>query len=428
MVYTYCDESGVLCQVPLVSYTEIAHMRRHILFFITLVFLFVSVPVPVSAQTPTMAPQKIRALAACLREKKFVMHGESECSACAIQRSYFGSFFPEVPYISCDKERALCDKKNIHAYPTWEDAAGKQYKGAIPLPILEDLAGCKKSPESSQSASLLDSVLEPFAGTIQTIGVRTQVQSIQTRDLVAAFLAGFFSFFAPCLLPLLPAYFSVITGYTFAELYGLTFEKIRKRVFLSSLFFVGGFTIVYTALGATGSIVGIILSDYLPLLLRVSGLFLIALGIVQTGLIHISALRFDYAWKIQQRMAKLGYLSAVITGIAAGLSWIPCVGPLLSSVLLLSARSQSVAHGVLLLFIYAAGLTIPFLLAGLFFPKIVAAYQEKRRLFHAFSVTAGLFMIAFGIILVMGQYRVYLETYKDVTTGMLRFFSTKSLW
>lgn len=234
-------------------------------------------------------------------------------------------------------------------------------------------------------------------------------------QVIASYLAGLISFFAPCCLPLFPSYFSVISGFTFADLYGLDFSKIRLRVFASSLFFITGFSLVYTILGATSSIVGQILYIYLPLFLRLSGLFLIGLGLIQLGVGKMGTFRFDFAWNIQRRLIHLGYVTALATGVAAGLSWIPCIGPLLTPILLLSARSQTAFQGALLLFIYSMGLTLPFLLGGLFFPSLSKKLEQHRQVFHRLSQVAGVFLILFGVVLISGKYVFFIQKFYQIT-------------
>src|SRR3989338_4344165 len=113
------------------------------LVFLIASAIFLITPQTVHAQSETtVEPGK---LARCLSENRFSMYGRGGCSACALEKSYFGESFAQVRYVECDltpENRAVCDQKGITAYPTWEDAAGKQYKGAIPLDKLAELAGC----------------------------------------------------------------------------------------------------------------------------------------------------------------------------------------------------------------------------------------------------------------------------------------------
>ncbi|MBI3443103.1 sulfite exporter TauE/SafE family protein [Candidatus Woesebacteria bacterium] len=238
------------------------------------------------------------------------------------------------------------------------------------------------------------------------------------QSILAAFSAGLISFFAPCLVPLFPSYFSTITGFTFSELYGLDFSRIRRRVFISSIFFTLGFTLIFTLLGATGSIVGQLFNQYFNIFLRLSGLFLIFLGFIQIGVWKTDAFQYDFAWKIQKRLSHMGYLTALVTGVSSALSWIPCIGPLLSPILLMAGEGKTVAWGASLLFIFSLGLTLPFLLAGLFFPAIACNLQQQRQLFHRMSVAAGVFLIFFGIILVLDQYRPALTIFNLIVESL----------
>src|SRR3989338_9064306 len=113
------------------------------LVFLIVAAVFLITPQTVQAQKGSaVEPGK---LARCLSDNRFTMYGRGGCSACALEKSYFGESFAQVPYVECDlneSNKAICDSKGISAYPTWEDAAGKQYKGAIPLDKLAELAGC----------------------------------------------------------------------------------------------------------------------------------------------------------------------------------------------------------------------------------------------------------------------------------------------
>lgn len=238
---------------------------------------------------------------------------------------------------------------------------------------------------------------------------------ITSEHVIASFLAGLVSFFAPCLLPLFPTYFSVISGFTFSELYGLDFDRIKNRVFFSSLFFIAGFSLVFTMLGATGFLAGQLLEQFLPGLLRLSGLLLIGLGVVQLRLVNIELLRFDFAWRIQKRLTNLGFITAFATGVASALSWIPCVGPLLTPILLLAGESKTVVYGAVLLFIYSLGLTTPFFLAGLFFPRIASTLQKYRYAFHMLSMAAGFILIGFGGILLLDKYSQFTQIFNEVS-------------
>ena len=365
-------------------------------------------------------------LASCLTEKNWIMYGRAGCSACQAEKDYFGEAFSKVIYIDCTaniENRNLCQAKGIKAYPTWEGApAGapqgevQQYKGAIPLDILAGLSECTQALPSVNSSSefLDDSETGVYYGEkkiVPELKPRQKLQIDYLKEYGAIFVAGLLSFFAPCLIPLLPTYLSIISGYTFAELYGLEFTLLRGRVFRSALFFALGFAFVFTLLGATGSIIGQLISNFMPQLLLLSGLLLIILGLMQLGIIKMPAWEFDYAWVAQRRNAKLGFISATVTGIVSALCWIPCIGPVLAGILILAADSQSVLRGITYLLVYSLGVTSPFLLASLFFPKFFDIYRERRQVLRYFSIVSGFIIIAFGLVLILDKYGDFIELY-----------------
>lgn len=242
----------------------------------------------------------------------------------------------------------------------------------------------------------------------------------QNVSLVTAYIGGLVAFFSPCLIPLLPSYFSIITGYTFKDLYGLNFNRLRARIFLSSVFFVVGFSIVFSVMGMSSSLIGAFLLTYNTLFARIGGALLILLGLMQLGVFHFEFLQFDYAWNVQRKLARLGYITAFITGVTFAFIWIPCIGAVLGAILLIASTSQSGMDGFLLLMSFSLGIGTPFLLLGLFFPTVFAFFQTKKKLFHYLSIIAGIIMVCFGIILLFGYYSFFFQLVAELTAALYR--------
>lgn len=236
------------------------------------------------------------------------------------------------------------------------------------------------------------------------------------------YVAGLLSFFSPCLVPLLPSYFSMITGFTFKDLYGLNDKDVKMRMFVSSVLFVVGFTIVYAILGATGTFIGKFIQKNINLLIQVSGLFLIVLGLIQLGVIHFKNLQYDFAWNVQKRLAHLGYASALITGIACALIWIPCVGQILTAVLIVASKETTALKGLVMLVVFSLGLGTPFLVLGLFFPSIYPLIQKYRKGFYIANKGTGVLMVLFGILLLINQYQIFIDLMKEATEFILNLF------
>ena len=197
-------------------------------------------------------------------------------------------------------------------------------------------------------------------------------------------------------------------------MYGLNFSKLRRRFFISGLFFTLGFAIVYSLFGAVASTIGQLIQTNLPILLKISGVLFVVFGLVQLGVIKLKSLRFDYAWNVQRRLTGLGYITSTSIGVVSALVWIPCIGGILGAILLLAGRADSVAQGVFTLFIYALGIGTPFIIISLFFPQTMSFLQKHRSQLHIFSTIAGLIMIIFGIILILDRYQEYIALFETI--------------
>src|SRR5216110_535157 len=163
--------------------------------------------------------------------------------------------------------------------------------------------------------------------------------------LIAAFVAGLFSFLSPCVLPLVPGYVSLISGAGVEELKSQEAQLLRK-VMLNSIGFILGFSVVFITLGAISTEVGQVLARYKSLLAQVAGVVIILFGLHLTGLLKIRALYSD------KRMHNVKGGStpwgAFVIGFAFAFGWTPCVGPILAVILSFAATQDSVMRGILL--------------------------------------------------------------------------------
>lgn len=217
---------------------------------------------------------------------------------------------------------------------------------------------------------------------------------------VAAFLValagGAASFLSPCVLPLLPAYLSFVSGLSVEEL-----QKGDRRVVLSTMAFVLGFSFVFTALGAGFSFAGVLVANQRALQI-VSGALLIVLGAVIAGLTLPGFMQRD----VRPLLGKVprGPAGAFIMGVAFAFGWTPCVGPVLASILTMAASGSDPAAGALLLFVYSLGLGIPFLVAGFFVGRALRAFSRVRRHLRVIQIVCGVILVLYGALLIGGQF------------------------
>ena len=224
----------------------------------------------------------------------------------------------------------------------------------------------------------------------------------QTVSYGAAFIAGLLSFLSPCVLPLIPAYFTFITGYSIEELTDDPNTRIRAEVFLSTLFFVCGFSVIFILMGASASFIGGVVTLYRDYIRIIGGLLIIILGIHMTGLIRFRRLDVEKRFHLQNKPLHL--LGTFIVGMAFGAGWSPCIGPLLGSILIIAGGRETVWQGISLLAVYAAGLALPFLLLSLFIEFLIGFIRRAAVTLRYVNVVAGGILIIVGFLLLTDNF------------------------
>jgi cytochrome c-type biogenesis protein len=213
---------------------------------------------------------------------------------------------------------------------------------------------------------------------------------------LAAFAAGFISFISPCVLPIVPGYLSFISGVSIDQMKEKKSASVRK-VFISSLFFVMGFSIVFITLGASATAVSAFLKDYLGIITKIAGVLIIILGIHYIGIYKIKWL--NYEKRFQVRSQKLSLLSAFAMGFAFAFGWTPCIGPILAGILAIAATQETVWRGIILLAFYSAGLALPFLIASLLFNLFVSFSSVIKKYFRVVEIVGGVLLLVVGILI-----------------------------
>ena len=219
---------------------------------------------------------------------------------------------------------------------------------------------------------------------------------------VAVFLQGLFSFFSPCVLPLLPVYFGYLSGGTAERDPDGSMHFGRGKVIVNTLFFVFGISIAFFLLGLGASAVGSSLIKQQKLIMRAGGAVMILFGLYQSGLLG----QWGFMVKERRLPFHVGSLAAsplmaFVFGFVFSFAWTPCVGPMLSSVLILAAAEPE--KGMVMIMLYTLGFVIPFLLLGMFSETVLNLFKKHKGVM-AFTVKAGgVLMIALGLLLFTGQ-------------------------
>lgn len=225
--------------------------------------------------------------------------------------------------------------------------------------------------------------------------------------ILTAFVAGFLSFVAPCTLVLVPIFVAYLAGITISNTDELGQAQHRWPVFLNTVSFVMGFTLIFVLLGASLGAISDQLSDSGVWLARGGGTVIIVFGLVSMGLLKIPFLMQERTFvKFPGRNIK--YVGSFVVGSTMGVGWIPCVGPILGSIFVLAGTGGSVAQGSLLLLSYSLGMMLPFLAFGLFAGWGTRFIREHGHLFRYSGYAAGAMLIVLGII-------VFTDNLQDIT-------------
>ncbi|WP_206880169.1 cytochrome c biogenesis protein CcdA [Alicyclobacillus mali (ex Roth et al. 2021)] len=211
-----------------------------------------------------------------------------------------------------------------------------------------------------------------------------------------SFAAGLVSFFSPCVLPLYPSYLSYLSGVSLHSVDErlLTWDA-RMRVVAHALFFMLGFSAIFFALGLSASSLGRVFIQYRGVIRVAGGLLVTGMGLVLAGILKPAWLMRE--WKLFGRARKFGYISSFFVGLTFAAGWTPCIGPILSSVLVLAATHA--ALGIPLMVAYVAGFSIPFLaIAGGF--ASLGRLRSLARYSAWISRVSGYLLVFLGVLLV----------------------------
>jgi cytochrome c-type biogenesis protein len=232
--------------------------------------------------------------------------------------------------------------------------------------------------------------------------------------LLAAFGAGILSFISPCVLPLIPGYLSYISGLSLDEMRGTPGRgaavavavppHVRRRVLLSSLAFILGFSLVFVALGASASAIGHFVLAKKTLFSRIAGAVIVVFGLHTMGILRIEWLYQEK--RVQTQRKPGGPFGALLVGIAFAFGWTPCIGPILAGILAIAATRNGVGAGVRLLAAYSLGLGVPFFATALAINRFFGAMARIRRHYHAIELVSGALLVIIGLLIFSDRFTI----------------------
>ena len=232
-----------------------------------------------------------------------------------------------------------------------------------------------------------------------------QVTANGTEITIAiALFYGALSFISPCVLPLLPGYLSLMSGYSIKDLQ--EGKSSAWRMAGVTLLFITGFTLVFVALGASATALGGFFRQYLALGTRIAGWVVFVFGVVIVYFAISSASWLQNLMR-ERRLdvdtRKFDLAGPPLMGVAFGFAWTPCIGPILGAILTLASAQETVNQGIGLLLAYSAGLGIPFLLAAVFILRAFKTLSLFKRHLQKINIASGVLLAVFGLLMINNQ-------------------------
>ena len=216
---------------------------------------------------------------------------------------------------------------------------------------------------------------------------------------IFAFGAGFISFLTPCVLPIIPGYISYITGKPLEEI-----EKNKKSVLIKTITFSFGFSIVFITLGAAAAALGNVLLFFSQQFRIVAGVIIVIFALNFLGLLNFNFLNSEK--RFQTGNFKDNLIFPLLVGGAFAVGWTPCIGPILGSIITLSASEATITKGIILLSFYSLGLAIPFILSGYYMSVFLNSKKSFSKYYGVITKGGGLVLLLTGVLIITNQIQV----------------------
>ena len=226
--------------------------------------------------------------------------------------------------------------------------------------------------------------------------------------IIPAFIAGIFTFLAPCTLPLVPGYLGFISGVSAQDLKDpLKAKTARRKIFLNGLLFVIGFSFIFILLGSLFGLGGSALIQYRLWLSRIGGVFVILFGLFMIGVLRLPFLNVEKHIRGIKALKPGNPISSLIFGATFALGWTPCAGPVLGSILTLAAASATVGQGAFLLSVFSLGLAVPLLIIAAGIGSASNSIAKLSKYLNVISAIGGTFLIFLGVLLLSNKFGVW---------------------
>ncbi len=224
----------------------------------------------------------------------------------------------------------------------------------------------------------------------------------ESVSFILVFSEGVISFFSPCIIPLIPVYMGFLAGNAKKTAEDGTVIYERRKVFLHTLFFVLGISAAFFLLGMSFTALGKFFNGNKMLFTRIGGILIIILGLFQLGIFESAFLQKERKINLNLSNKEINPLIALVLGFTFSFAWTPCIGPILSSVLIMASGAKTSLAGNMLVFLYTMGFVLPFLLLGMFTTQVLEFLKAKQKLLKYAIKAGGIILIVMGIMTFTG--------------------------
>jgi cytochrome c-type biogenesis protein len=241
--------------------------------------------------------------------------------------------------------------------------------------------------------------------------------NLSETSLITAFLAGLLSFISPCVLPLVPSYLMYLSGLSFQQLSHSTEHTVVKQaVVMNAALFILGFSAVFIAFGASASVLGQVLLDHQDAIRKAGAILMIIFGLHVSGMVNLTWLMTEKRIHLTARPA--GPMASLLIGGTFAAGWTPCVGPILGTMLLYAATTDTLVDGVTLLAFYSLGLGVPLLIASLALNQFLSFFQRMKTYLPFVSGVSGVFLIMMGMVMYLDRLSLVTAFFERYGIGM----------
>lgn len=226
--------------------------------------------------------------------------------------------------------------------------------------------------------------------------------NLSETSLITAFLAGFLSFISPCVLPLVPSYLMYLSGLSFQQLaHSEPHTVVKQAIVMNAMLFILGFSAVFIGFGASASVLGQVLLVHQDMIRKAGAILMIIFGLHVSGMVKLTWLMTEGRMHLTSRPA--GPMASLLIGGTFAAGWTPCVGPILGTMLLYAATTDTLVDGVTLLAFYSLGLGVPLLIASLALNHFLSFFQRMKTYLPFVSGVSGVFLIMMGMVMYLDR-------------------------